>query len=60
MIANRLVASHLAMTLDRLNIMLTESTLLARGQSLKLDFLWAGLCLIGVFYFIFRHLPRFN
>ena len=29
--------------------MLIESTLLARGQSRKLDFLWAGLCLIGVF-----------
>lgn len=23
-------------------------------QSLKLDFLWAGLCLIGAVYFIFR------
>jgi len=24
-------------------------------QSLKLDFLWAGLCLIGAVYFIFRN-----
>ena len=24
------------------------------GQSLKLDYLWAGLCLIGAVYFIFR------
>jgi hypothetical protein len=23
-------------------------------QSLKLDYLWAGLCLIGAVYFIFR------
>ena len=24
------------------------------GQSLKLDYLWAGLCLMGAVYFIFR------
>lgn len=24
------------------------------GQPLKLDFLWAGLCLIGAVYFVFR------
>lgn len=24
-------------------------------QSLKLDFLWAGLCLVGAVYFIFRN-----
>jgi uncharacterized protein (DUF486 family) len=24
------------------------------GQPLKLDFLWAGLCLLGAVYFIFR------
>ncbi len=24
------------------------------GQSLKLDYLWAGLCLIGAAYFMFR------
>jgi len=23
-------------------------------QSLKLDFLWAGLCLLGAVYFMFR------
>jgi uncharacterized protein (DUF486 family) len=23
-------------------------------QSIKLDFLWAGLCLLGAVYFIFR------
>ena len=24
------------------------------GESLKLDYLWAGLCLVGAVYFIFR------
>lgn len=24
------------------------------GQPLKLDFLWAGLCLMGAVYFLFR------
>jgi len=24
------------------------------GQPLKLDFLWAGLCMVGAVYFIFR------
>jgi uncharacterized protein (DUF486 family) len=24
------------------------------GEPLKLDFLWAGLCLMGAVYFIFR------
>ena len=24
------------------------------GQPLKLDFLWAGLCLLGAVYFVFR------
>ena len=24
------------------------------GQPLKLDYLWAGLCLLGAVYFIFR------
>jgi uncharacterized protein (DUF486 family) len=24
------------------------------GQPVKLDFLWAGLCLMGAVYFIFR------
>ena len=24
------------------------------GQPLKLDFLWAGLCLLGAVYFMFR------
>jgi uncharacterized protein (DUF486 family) len=25
------------------------------GQPIKLDFLWAGLCLMGAVYFIFRN-----
>ena len=25
------------------------------GEPLKLDYLWAGLCLVGAVYFIFRH-----
>jgi uncharacterized protein (DUF486 family) len=28
--------------------------ILYMGQELKLDFLWAGLCLVGAVYFIFR------
>jgi uncharacterized protein len=24
------------------------------GQPLKLDFLWAGLCMLGAVYFMFR------
>ena len=24
------------------------------GQPLKLDYLWAGLCMLGAVYFIFR------
>ena len=28
--------------------------LLFMNQPLKLDFLWAGLCLVGAVYFIFR------
>ncbi len=27
---------------------------LVMGQPLKLDYLWAGLCLVGAVYFIFR------
>jgi uncharacterized protein (DUF486 family) len=27
---------------------------LVMGQPLKLDFLWAGLCLMGAVYFVFR------
>jgi uncharacterized protein (DUF486 family) len=29
-------------------------TLLYMRQPIKLDFLWAGLCLMGAVYFIFR------
>jgi uncharacterized protein (DUF486 family) len=27
---------------------------LVRGQALRLDHLWAGLCLVGAVYFVFR------
>jgi uncharacterized protein (DUF486 family) len=30
------------------------SAVLYMGQPIKLDFLWAGLCLLGAAYFIFR------
>jgi uncharacterized protein len=29
-------------------------TLFYMGESIKLDYLWAGLCIIGAVYFIFR------
>ncbi|MEW6412709.1 MAG: DMT family protein [Candidatus Zixiibacteriota bacterium] len=29
-------------------------------QQLTWDFLWAGLCLVGAAYFMFRHLPSGN
>lgn len=29
-------------------------SLLYMGQSIKLDFVWAGLCLVGAVYFTFR------
>ena len=31
--------------------------LLYMKQPLKLDFLWAGLCLVGAAYFMFRRVP---
>jgi hypothetical protein len=29
-------------------------------EQLKLDFLWAGLCLVGAAYFMFRHFQPLN
>jgi uncharacterized protein (DUF486 family) len=29
-------------------------SILYMGQPFKLDFIWAGLCLLGAVYFIFR------
>jgi uncharacterized protein (DUF486 family) len=29
-------------------------SMLAMNQPFKLDYLWAGLCLVGAVYFIFR------
>lgn len=59
--ANRLGYGHF--TLPQLKIMQEVITMvvfvgfsvLYMKQSLKLDFLWAGLCLVGAVYFIFRN-----
>jgi uncharacterized protein len=58
--ANRI--GYTALSLSQLKILqevITLSvflpfTILFMQQPLKLDFLWAGLCLIGAVYFIFR------
>lgn len=58
--ANR--AGYGVMTLAQLKVLQEIITLLVfvpfailyMGQPLKLDYLWAGLCLIGAVYFIFR------
>ena len=58
--ANRI--GHAEMDLGQLKIMQEVITLLVfvpfavfyMQQPLKLDFLWAGLCLLGAVYFIFR------
>lgn len=59
--ANRLGSNHYS--LPQLKILQEVITMvvfagfsvLYMKQSLKLDFLWAGLCLIGAVYFIFRN-----
>lgn len=58
--ANRIGAQTL--TLGQLKIMQEVITLsvfvpfavLYMGQQLKLDYLWAGLCMLGAVYFMFR------
>jgi len=58
--ANRI--GYEVMTLPQLKILQEVVTLsvfvpfavLYMGQPVKLDFLWAGLCLMGAVYFIFR------
>lgn len=58
--ANRLGSNHY--TLPQLKILQEVITMvvfagfavLYMKQPLKLDFLWAGLCLVGAVYFIFR------
>ncbi len=58
--ANRIGFS--ALSLAQLKIMQEVITLavfvpfvvLYMGQEMRLDFLWAGLCLVGAVYFIFR------
>ena len=59
--ANRI--GFTAMSLGQLKIMQEVITLIVfvpfaffyMDQPLKLDFLWAGLCLVGAVYFIFRN-----
>ena len=58
--ANRI--GYTVMTLPQLKILQEVVTLsvfvpfaiLYMGQPVKLDFVWAGLCLMGAVYFIFR------
>ena len=58
--ANRI--GHTDLTLAQLKILQEAITLTIfvpfvvfyMGQPLKLDYLWAGLCLLGAVYFIFR------
>ncbi len=58
--ANRL--GHTVMSVSQLKIMQEAITLLVfvpfvvifMKEPLKLDFLWAGLCLMGAVYFMFR------
>ena len=58
--ANRI--GYTALSLGQLKIMQEVITLLVfvpfamiyMDQPLKLDFLWAGLCMVGAVYFVFR------
>jgi uncharacterized protein len=58
--ANRI--GYTALSLGQLKIMQEVITLVVfvpfaffyMGQPLKLDYLWAGLCMVGAVYFIFR------
>lgn len=61
--ANRI--GYTALTLGQLKIMQEAITLLVfvpfaffyMKQPLRLDFLWAGLCIMGAVYFVFRGHP---
>lgn len=61
--ANRMGSSHF--TLPQLKIIQEVITMIVFAgfsvlymkQSLKWDYLWAGLCLVGAVYFIFRNSP---
>ena len=61
--ANRI--GFAALSLGQLKIMQEVITLavfvpfavLYMGQPLRLDYLWAGLCLLGAVYFMFRNSP---
>jgi len=61
--ANRI--GYTALSLSQLKILQEVITLvvfvpfavLYMRQSIKLDYLWAGLCLVGAVYFVFRSSP---
>ena len=61
--ANRI--GYTALTLGQLKILQEVITLLVfvpfaffyMKQPLRLDFLWAGLCILGAVYFVFRGHP---
>ena len=61
--ANRIGFQRAGLSVGELKIMQEVITLsvfapfsvLYLGQPLKLDYLWAGLCMVGAVYFIFRN-----
>jgi uncharacterized protein (DUF486 family) len=61
--ANRIGFLEAGYTVAQLKIMQEVITLavfvpfaiLVLGQPMKLDYLWAGLCMVGAVYFIFRN-----
>ena len=60
--ANRIGFQQAGLSLAQLKILqevvtlavFVPFTLFYMGEPLKLDYLWAGLCLVGAVYFIFR------
>ena len=60
--ANRIGFQQVGLTVAQLKILQEVITLLVfvpfavlyLGEPLKLDYVWAGLCLVGAVYFIFR------
>jgi uncharacterized protein (DUF486 family) len=60
--ANRL-GHNAGLELGQLKVMQEVITLLVfvpfavlfMGEKMRLDYLWAGLCLVGAVYFVFRH-----
>jgi uncharacterized protein len=60
--AGMLIAGFTQLSLGQLKIMQKAITLIVfvpfaifyTGQSVKLDYLWAALCIVGAIYFVFR------